>query len=88
MADEDDLEARKARASDIRAQISNILGPKKSQGDEGTKADDKAVGALPGKAPSLRPPSPREFIERRTRELDSAKDNESGESRKDKTPDR
>lgn len=64
MANEDDLEARKARAADIREQISRIIGPGKSQGGDATKSD----------ADSLPPLSPREFIEKRMRELDSAKD--------------
>ena len=88
MADEDDLKARKARAEDIRAQISNILGQKKKGAqDEETKAENEIGETLPGKTPSFSPPSPREFIERRMRELDSAKDIDPGKSSKDKTTD-
>jgi hypothetical protein len=86
MADEDDLDARKERAAAIRAQISNIVGPRRGEGGKGTNADSGQGKALPRKAPNLRPPSPREFVERRKRELDSAAGIEPRDSPKDKTP--
>jgi hypothetical protein len=84
MANKSDLDARNERAAAVRAQISNIAGPRR--GEEGTNADSKQGKDLPRKAPSLRPPSPREFIERRMRELDSGERIEPSDSPKDKPP--
>jgi len=86
MANKGDLDARKERAAAIRAQISNIVGARRGEGGEGTNADSEQGKDLPRKAPSLRRPSPREFIERRMRELDSAECIEPSDSPKDKTP--
>jgi hypothetical protein len=83
MADEDDLEARKARAEAIHAQISKIVGPRKSDGGERTDAENGQGKILPRRVPGVLPSSPREFIEGRMRELDSPKDIEPSDSKKD-----
>ncbi len=57
MGQEDDAAAQRARAADLRAQIARITGK--------TPADDDSSAAPADE----RPPSPREFIEEKMREL-------------------
>jgi hypothetical protein len=86
MADENDLAARQARAAAIREQISNVVGGQKGEPAGEAKPDSGPGNAVPRQAPSVRPPSPREFIERRMRELDSGEDAKPGDPSKDKIP--
>jgi hypothetical protein len=74
MANEDDVEARQKRAAELRAQIAGLTGERKGQPAEGSAAagGEPAADARRN-APRFRPPSPRDFIERRMRELDAGK---------------
>ena len=64
---EDSPEARRKRAARLREQISGITGGKHSEA-----ADEPASGRR--NAPRVQPPSPRQFIQERMRELDRGGD--------------
>jgi hypothetical protein len=79
MQDDDDAEARRKRANRLRAQIERVKRGSRDTGDKSGEAtpgeesarsspDDAKVSPEPD---AQRPASPREFIERRMRELDS-----------------
>ena len=86
MADENDLAARQARAAAIHKQISNIIGGRQSEPAGEAMPEVEQDKPVPRTAPSVRPPSPREFIERRMRELDSGEDVKPEDPPQDKTP--
>jgi hypothetical protein len=73
---DDDTEARCKRAAELRKQIADIVGSKEDktggQGSSSTEQDETPRR----NAPRIHPISPREFIERRMRELDREKDEE------------
>jgi len=77
---EDNPEARRRRADRLREQIANISGEKQAE----TKRQDESESA-PGDVPKVRPVSPRQFIEKRMREIDREEDgtNEKKEDRTD-----
>jgi len=72
----DDAEARRKRAAELRKQIADIVGSK----DDKTGGQDSiptGQDETPRRnAPRVHPISPREFIEQRMRELDRNKDEE------------
>jgi hypothetical protein len=77
VANDDDLEARQGRAANLREQIASLTGKPKAQPAEGAAAagGEPAADARRN-APRIRPPSPRDFIERRMRELDAGNQDE------------
>ncbi len=85
MANDDDAEARQKRAARLRAQIASLTGERTDQ-PGGASVDRKSPERKPSdrkspvpprrNAPSVRPPSPRDFVERRMRELDAGNQNE------------
>jgi hypothetical protein len=76
---EDSPEARRKRAARLREQIAGITRGK--QGEPAEKDESE-----PGRrnAPRVRPPSPRQFIEERMRELDRDGNERNGKG-KDRT---
>jgi hypothetical protein len=64
----------------LRAQIARITG---RGGDRPANQDDPSGRPDPGRrdAPRVHPPSPRDFIERRMRELDRKRDDDEGSGR-------
>jgi len=82
-----DAEARRRRAAKLRDQIAGITGKKQGNPAEPEQAESTTVKDQPGRRSvpqvgpaSPRPVSPRDFIERRMRELDQdvVKDTDKG----------
>jgi hypothetical protein len=83
VANEDDFEARQRRAASLREQIASLTGKPKGQPVEGgAAASGEPAAAARRNAPRIRPPSPRDFIERRMRELDAEKSETNDHSKK------
>ncbi|HWX39829.1 MAG TPA: hypothetical protein VN345_01645 [Blastocatellia bacterium] len=76
--DEDSLEARRKRAARLREQIATI-----TRGKQGEPAEKDQPESGRRNAPRVHPLSPRQFIEKRMRELDR-----SGNERKGKEKDK
>lgn len=75
--EDDDEEARTARAENLMAEIERLTSQSnKKEPDAGTKDDSQ-------KGSNQSPESPREFIHRRMRELDKQEKRKSKEERKD-----
>ena len=71
MAEDDDADQRIKRAAELRERIAGIA--KGQPGHTVEKSGKDSVGpgeAAHGDAPAQQPPSPRDFVKRRMRELD------------------
>jgi len=81
----DDAEARRKRAAKLREQIADITGKRQNAPtgqQEGTPSQDQTGRRS---VPRVSPLSPRDFIERRMRELDRGTDKDSGKGDDSKT---
>jgi hypothetical protein len=77
----DDADARRQRAERLRKQIAEVTGKKPAE-KQRPQVSDASGPDLPkdtsDETKPVSPPSPREFIERRMRELDEAEKRDNG----------